>query len=692
MFEKNPDLADELRPLLAAIIEDSTVEHGTQQESRATLATAESKQRPLQDSSGPADAEKSEDTNGSAADSFLAADATLVHRAGGSSSDGEGSSVIRGASMLGKTIGGYRLLRLLGHGGMGEVYEAEEMKTRRHFALKMLSTRLPRNDETVERFLNEASLAASMQHPRTTFVYGAGHDDQKFFIVMELMPGETLKDEVEQRGQLPVSEAVDHVIDILDGLAEAHQKGIIHRDLKPSNCFLDSERRTKVGDFGLAKSLISDADITQTGTFLGTPQFAAPEQVRHGQVDRRTDIFSVGATLFYLLTAKAPFQGDAAAVIAQIVAEEPPPIRSVRPDVPKSLQRMISRCMAKKPKRRYQTVADLRRALLPFSNEGVSMADVGRRLAAYFLDTLLISILALITSAIIQLANLILREMEVGIEIGVIPSFALMVALFAIPYFAICETIWGCAFGKRWLGIRVVNSYGDSPSIWQSTLRALILPGIFVGMAELGELWLMKNETFVAFTTERITDEFLHDWLVPSLFNLAKLAIVAVCCSTMSKNNGYRGLHESISGTRTVRSLRGTRRSIFRWLDLYRQPPEGKPNLPATVGAYQVRGSIGKYKKIEVLLAEDKELKRSVWMYWSPFELGSWWDQRAGVQRPTRQRYLQEGTQDGHHWYAVESIDGGPLMSLVNAEGTLSWEVGREVLPEVGIGAGRVSA
>ena len=664
VVEKNPDLADELRPLLTAI------EQGTESD-EAMIATAVN---------GEVDAQESAD---SPSDSFLPADATLAHRAGGSSSSVSDENVIRGASMLGKTIGGYRLLRLLGHGGMGEVYEAEEIKTRRHFALKMLSARLPRNDETVERFLNEASLAASLQHPRTTFVYGAGHDDQKFFIVMELMPGETLKDEVEQRGQLPISEAVDHVIDILDGLDAAHQKGIIHRDLKPSNCFVDAEGRTKVGDFGLAKSLISNADITQTGTFLGTPQFAAPEQVRHEKVDPRTDVFSVGATLFYLLTSQAPFQGDAAAVIAQIVADEPPPIRSIRPDIPKSLQRMIARCMSKKPKRRYQSVSELRRALLPFSNEGVSMADVGRRLAAYFLDTLLVSILAVMATAIIQLVNLGLREYQSELEVALIPSFALTVALFAIPYFAICETIWGWTFGKRWLGIRVVNSYGDSPSLWRSIVRALILPGIFVGLAEVSEVMLMKNEEFTSFTTEKITDEVLHDWLVPSLFNVVKLAIVAVCCSTMTRNNGYRGLHEILSGTRTVRSLRGKRRSIFRWLELYRSPPEEREGLPDSLAAYDVLGAIGKYKHIDVLLADDKELKRSVWMYWSPRELGSWWQNRAAVQRPTRQRYLQSGTQDEYCWYAIESIDGGPLNSLFNAEGTISWEVGREVLPDL---------
>ena len=613
----------------------------------------------------------------------LPADATIAHRGSGSSGGTE-PGMMRGASLLGRTVGGYRLLRLLGQGGMGEVYEAQEVKTRRHFAVKMLSTRLPRNDETVERFLNEASLAASLAHPRTTFVYGAGEDDGKFFIVMELMPGDTLKDAVEQRGRFSVNEAVDHVIDILDGLEAAHQKGIIHRDLKPSNCFIDEEGRAKVGDFGLAKSLISDAEITQTGTFLGTPQFAAPEQVRHGAVDQRTDLFAVGSTLFYLLTAQAPFQGDAAAVIAQIVADDPPKIRSLRPDVPKSLQRMIGRCMAKRPKRRFQSATLLKRALLPFSSGGVSMADVGRRLAAYFLDMLLVSVLAVFSMAVIALTNIALEQLGSNLKIErMIPSFAATVAVFAIPYFAICESIWGAAFGKRWLGIRIVNSYGESPSIWRSTLRALILPGIFVALAELLEYFLLKNEAFEGFTTSLISDEALRSWVVPHFFNVAKLAIVAVCCSTMTRNNGFRGLHELISGTRAVRSLRGTRKSVFRWLELYRQPAEAKEDLPETLGTYRVLGEIGRHANVRILLADDTDLKRQVWMYLSPRDLGRWWKRRATVQRSTRQRYLQEGTHEGMHWYAIEAIDGGPLRALITQEGTIPWEAGREVLPDL---------
>jgi len=152
---------------------------------------------------------------------------------------------------------------------------------------------------------------------------------------MELMPGRTLSDIIDEEGALPVPRAVDLILDVIDGLDAAHAAGVIHRDVKPSNCFLDRDGRVKVGDFGLSKSLVSDAHLTRTGAFMGTPLFAAPEQVRSGTVDERTDIYSVGATLFYLIAHRGPFTGDATAVIAQIASDPAPSIRSLCPAVPK---------------------------------------------------------------------------------------------------------------------------------------------------------------------------------------------------------------------------------------------------------------------------------------------------------------------------------------------------------------------
>src|SRR5262249_35852936 len=155
----------------------------------------------------------------------------------------------------------------------------------------------------------------------------------QLYITMELMPGRTLNDVSKEEGQLPVPRAIDYILDVIDGLEAAHAAGVIHRDVKPSNCFLDGEGRAKGGDYGLAKSLLGDASLTRSGTFMGTPLFAAPEQLRGAKVDERTDIYAVGATLFYLIAGRAPFTGDAAAIIAQVASDTAPSLRSFCPAV-----------------------------------------------------------------------------------------------------------------------------------------------------------------------------------------------------------------------------------------------------------------------------------------------------------------------------------------------------------------------
>src|SRR5262249_18062046 len=170
------------------------------------------------------------------------------------------------------------------------------------------------SNEAVERFRQEGRLASMIAHPRCVFVLAADEEAGRPYIVMELMPGSTIRDLVDQQGPLPVEQAVTKILDVIEGLQAAHRLGVIHRDVKPSNCFLEAEGRIKIGDFGLAKSLLKDAHLTRTGKFLGTPLFASPEQIRGEHVDQQTDVYSVAATLYYVLTGRAPFQGgDAAA-------------------------------------------------------------------------------------------------------------------------------------------------------------------------------------------------------------------------------------------------------------------------------------------------------------------------------------------------------------------------------------------
>ncbi len=236
-------------------------------------------------------------------------------------------------------IGNYRLLGLLGEGGMGKVYEAEEIPTGRRVAVKLIAPQHVASAAAVTRFRREGQLAATITHPHCVFVFHADEEAGQPYLVMELMPGTTLKDLVAKKGPLSPAEAVSKIADVVDGLDALHQVGIIHRDIKPANCFLKADGHVKIGDFGLARTLMSNDDsLTGSGVFVGTPLFASPEQLKGKRVDVRTDVYSVATTLYFLLTGTAPFQGsDAAGVVARIASEDPPSLRSRRPDVPPAL-------------------------------------------------------------------------------------------------------------------------------------------------------------------------------------------------------------------------------------------------------------------------------------------------------------------------------------------------------------------
>ncbi|MHC4992350.1 MAG: serine/threonine-protein kinase [Planctomycetota bacterium] len=288
-------------------------------------------------------------------------------------------------------FGGYRLLGLLGRGGMGAVYEAEEQTTGRRVALKMLSQRLDSPDMR-QRFLREGRLAASVNHPNSLYVFGAEEIEGLPVITMEIAGGGTLKDELKQRGPLPVAEAVDAVLDVISGLESAFAAGVLHRDIKPSNCFVSPDGSVKVGDFGLSVSTLARTDtfVTAHGQIMGTPAYASPEQLRGDTVDLRADIYSVGATLFTLLTDRAPFEGDnAVQVVANAVNQEPPRLSELRQDVPPRLDRVVDRCLSKEPDGRYADYTALRNALLPFSSREPEPASMLLRVSTGWIDYLI---------------------------------------------------------------------------------------------------------------------------------------------------------------------------------------------------------------------------------------------------------------------------------------------------------------
>src|SRR5205807_2020909 len=172
--------------------------------------------------------------------------------------------------------------------------------------------------------------------------------------------------------------------------------GLVHRDVKPSNCFLEADGRVKVGDFGLAKSLLRPAHLTRTGTFLGTPSFASPEQIKMEAVDAQSDVYSVAATLYFLLTGQAPFQtGDAMATMARIVADDPPAVRTLRPELPRALDKVILRGLERDRKRRWRSLDEFRQALLAFLPAEPSVGGLGLRFGAIFVDKMLLRVVQL---------------------------------------------------------------------------------------------------------------------------------------------------------------------------------------------------------------------------------------------------------------------------------------------------------
>jgi serine/threonine protein kinase/Flp pilus assembly protein TadD len=256
--------------------------------------------------------------------------------------------------MIGETISHYKILEKLGEGGMGVVYKAEDTKLKRIVTLKFLSPQAVGTEDDKTRFIQEAQAAASLNHPNICTVHEIDEYEDRSFIAMECIEGESLKAKIKS-GLLRVDEAVEIAVEVAEGLQESHSKGIIHRDIKSANIMLTAAGRVKVMDFGLAKSL-GRTQLTRSGTAVGTVAYMSPEQGRGDAVDHRTDIWSLGIVLYEMLTGELPFKSDyEQATIYRIINEEPPSIRSWRSDVPKKLEQIIEKALAKSTEERYES-------------------------------------------------------------------------------------------------------------------------------------------------------------------------------------------------------------------------------------------------------------------------------------------------------------------------------------------------
>jgi hypothetical protein len=575
-----------------------------------------------------------------------------------------------------ETVGRYRLLHRLGEGGMGAVFEAEDSSSGRHVALKLIARAAIASPEAVERFRQEGRLASTIAHPRCVFVLAADEEAGQPYIVMELMPGSTLKDLVGREGPLSPTKAVALILDAIEGLEEAHQRGVIHRDVKPSNCFLQSDGRVKIGDFGLSKSLSGDGHLTKTGTFLGTPLFASPEQVRVEPLDQRTDVYSVAATLYFLLVGQAPFEGgNPTGVLARIVSESTPSMRLRRREIPAALDRVVLRGLERSRERRWQNLEELRHALLPFVPGKLSFGGLGIRFGAYLLDQLILLPINMLGTFLT-----ILCGVRYGFTEEETPMAGwLSVVLSTVPpliYYSIFDGLCGCSLGKWWLHLRVSGSQGrDAPGFAHGLLRAFLYIAIGSGPAiAVGLMWTSDDEVFFN--------------VVMSLASVVAFFVgVGFLMCTMRARNGYRGLHEVMSGTRVIQLPWRSRRKLYQQEsgDSVPLAPDAIPDpaLATQLGPFTIRGALIWTGNEKVLLGVDQALGRQAWLWVRPAAAPALTKERQDLSRTTRLRWLAAGRAGTWQWDAFLAPPGCSLREAVTRFGKFTWTEARPVLEDL---------
>jgi len=527
----------------------------------------------------------------------------------------------------GQRFGPYRILRLLGKGGMGEVYEAEHLESSRRIALKILNQALASPADR-ERFFREGRLAASISHPNCVYIFGSEEIQGLPVITMELLPGGTLKDLVKDHGPMEPAKAVDAILQIVEGLETAADAGVLHRDIKPSNCFLDRDGSVKVGDFGLSISTLArdEMHLTMTGSFLGTPAFAAPEQVRCTELDVRSDIYSVGATLYYLLTGQAPFEGEKLGVLLAAVLEKPPqPLRRFRSEIPEGLEKTVLRCLEKDPARRYPDYASLRSELLPYTSAAPSPATLGLRFAAGLFDTVILAV-----------PWLVLSIRQPGVLENAIST------LMSLVYFALLEGLRGASMGKALLGLRVVGPDRGLPGIRRAFLRA----AVFTLVPALPVLLPISGPYNIGYSIKVL---FIGFALTICLF------------ASVRRRNGFAGLHDLASGTRVV--LRAA-------LQAHRAAQARAETVPAVgsgekMGPYSVLKSLWESGEERLLLGFDEQLQRRVWLHMRSLGSPPIPPPRRDLARPGRLRWITGKCTASECWDAFEAPDGKPLAAVL---------------------------
>jgi len=562
-------------------------------------------------------------------------------------------------------FGGYRIDRLLGRGGMGTVYAAEQIEDGRIVAVKVLSTNLATNDDR-ERFLREGRTAAAINHPNTVYVYRTEEIDGVPAITMELVEGGTLEEKVERLGPLPVVDAIRDTLQIIDGLDAAERVGILHRDIKPANCFVGSSGEVKVGDFGLSRPVdqVDQVRLTQTGLFLGTPVFSSPEQLMGESLDMRSEIYAVGATLYYLLSGKLPYDADnAVRLIAVVLSGTPTALTSYRPDVPPALDAVVMKCLARKRDDRFANYVELREALVACLPVEHVAAPALRRFGAGVVDMWALS--ALVTPAFAAIGS------RLGVNLAEFTSkptvqtvaLQLLVSLpLELAYYGFLEGRLGWSVGKRLTGLRVVREDGGVPGVARGFGRTVF--SAFGGILMLLVVWLAPP------AVSKVAINVIG-FLIPFAFFVRA-----------RKANGYLGEHDRFTGTRVVQAQSSARRTAVATSE-----PDSVPTPTREaerVGPYTVLEPLASAEP--VFSAIDTELKRRVWLVRRPVGTAALPARERQSVRTGCLRWIGGRRSDTEAWDAYAAVRGEPIRDRLTRAAEWSDVHGwlRDVVEEIG--------
>jgi len=546
-----------------------------------------------------------------------------------------------GSLEIGQQFGRYRIVRLLGSGGMGEVWEVEELESGRRIAIKTMNKSIG-DESSRRRFLREGRLAAAISHPNSVYVYGTEEIDGTPVISMELIGGGTLQDLVNRDGPMDPPSAVDATLQLVDGLQAAAALGVLHRDIKPPNCFLSVDGVVKIGDYGLSLPVVrgDDTRLTVTHVLLGTPLFASPEQLQGEDLDVRSDIYSVGATLYYLLTGQAPLESNnLAKLLAAVARDTPPSPRQHREEIPRGLAKIVLRCLEKDPARRFANHAALMEALIPFGTPKL-VPDSRLRWQAIALDW------GIILGALVVGANAATLLPQVfGWLPGVwAPPYGLLwFAVILFAYFGVAELTGGASFGKRLLGLRVVRPDGTEPTRIQLLLRPIVI-GALVGGGVLIDVGLLVLG---------------YPW--PPLLILGScIAFFA----TSREANQFALLHDLLTGTRVLarqpRFMPTSSAPIER-------PLPGDSEPIGTIGDYSILRTLRDDDGGRLLVGFDPQLRRSVWIREARPGVAPVPERRQDVSRLGRIRWIDGKRSESANWDAYDAPAGMPFLQRTSS-------------------------